>query len=290
MKIHKLDLIAFGPFTNLALPLDAGNFGLHLVYGPNEAGKTSALRALRQLFYGIPHNSGDNFVHRYADMRIGGKLEPSEGDPLECIRRKGAKHTLRDREDHEPIEPGRLSQFLGGIDEETFERRFGLSHKELISGGEDIVKGKGDLGDILFSAGAGVGNLRQLRIDLTAEAEALFKPTGRLPKINDTISKYKQARKQITEAQLTSAEWEQHDRSYHQAVKKLAETSRELLEKGAEKRRLERISEALPYVAERTRLRGELVELKDAIVLSDGFAERRREAVTRLTALEETHK
>ena len=99
MKILKLDLHAFGPFTDLSLELDAGHEGLHLVYGPNEAGKTTALRALRQLLFGIPHNSRDNFVHAYPNLRIGATLQAADEKILECIRRKGSKkpevvHTL----------------------------------------------------------------------------------------------------------------------------------------------------------------------------------------------------
>ena len=60
MRILRLDPVAFGPFTGAPLALDDGHSGLHVVYGPNEAGKSSTLRALRQMLFGIPHNSSDN--------------------------------------------------------------------------------------------------------------------------------------------------------------------------------------------------------------------------------------
>ena len=44
MKILELALHAFGPFTDAVLDLSAGQEGLHLIYGPNEAGKSSALQ------------------------------------------------------------------------------------------------------------------------------------------------------------------------------------------------------------------------------------------------------
>ena len=56
MKILELALHAFGPFTDAVLDLSAGQEGLHLIYGPNEAGKSSALRALRQALFGIPRS------------------------------------------------------------------------------------------------------------------------------------------------------------------------------------------------------------------------------------------
>ena len=44
MKIRKLFLKAFGPFTDSTLDF-SGPANVHLIYGPNEAGKSSALRA-----------------------------------------------------------------------------------------------------------------------------------------------------------------------------------------------------------------------------------------------------
>ena len=76
MKILELALYAFGPFSDVVLDLSAGQQGLHLIYGPNEAGKSSALRALRQALFGIPAQSADSFIHSYTKMRIGLTLRP----------------------------------------------------------------------------------------------------------------------------------------------------------------------------------------------------------------------
>ena len=65
MKLLELQLRAFGPFTDLGLDLAAGEQGLHVVFGPNEAGKSSALRALKALLYGIPNITPDRFQHDY---------------------------------------------------------------------------------------------------------------------------------------------------------------------------------------------------------------------------------
>ena len=99
MKLLRLDLLAFGPFTDVSLPLDDGQHGLHIIYGPNEAGKSSALRALTQLLYGIPHNSTDNFVHAHQNLRIAAELQNENGEVLHCIRCKGRTSTLRADDD-----------------------------------------------------------------------------------------------------------------------------------------------------------------------------------------------
>jgi len=63
VRFLSLDLLAFGPFADEHLDLSAGDYGLHVIYGPNEAGKSTCLRALSQLLYGFDHRSSDNFVH-----------------------------------------------------------------------------------------------------------------------------------------------------------------------------------------------------------------------------------
>ena len=44
MKILQLILQRFGPFSDVTLDLDGGNQGFHVLFGPNEAGKSSSLR------------------------------------------------------------------------------------------------------------------------------------------------------------------------------------------------------------------------------------------------------
>lgn len=50
MKIRELSLLAFGQFHNRRLEFPDG---LVVIYGANEAGKSTALRAIRALLYGI---------------------------------------------------------------------------------------------------------------------------------------------------------------------------------------------------------------------------------------------
>ena len=71
MKIHELRLMACGPFTDCTLDLSGGNRGLHLVYGPNEAGKSSTLRAIHYLLFGFPPRLTDDFIHPYSSLRVG---------------------------------------------------------------------------------------------------------------------------------------------------------------------------------------------------------------------------
>ena len=278
MKICQLDLLAFGPFTNVSLSFDNVQPGLHIVYGPNEAGKSSSLRALRQLLFGVPHNSGDTFFHANQNLRIGARLENAAGEPLECIRRKGRSNTLRGPDDVEVIDPMRLMEMLGGIDESTFSQRFGIDYEELRKGGEAVVQGGGDLGEILFAAGAGVADLGQVQKRMADEADELFKPRGSIQRINKALSELKEARDKIKKSQLLTSEWVAHDKALRQATRRVGEIDKQLLMQKSEKSRLERIDSALPLIAQRQRLHEQLAELADAVLLPDEFSGKRREA------------
>ena len=73
MIISRLDLKAFGRFTNHSIDLSAGPRRLHLIYGPNESGKTTSLRAITSLLFGMEHRTDDRI--RDLDRR------PLRGNP-----------------------------------------------------------------------------------------------------------------------------------------------------------------------------------------------------------------
>ena len=70
MRFQRLQIPAFGPFTNLDLRFSDQPGDLHVIYGANEAGKSSLLRAMRDLLFGIHDRSTDNFLHDYRELRI----------------------------------------------------------------------------------------------------------------------------------------------------------------------------------------------------------------------------
>ena len=134
MRLDALYLRAFGPFTDRALDLHEGDHGVHVLYGPNEAGKSSALRAVRALLFGVPDRSADNFLHDNRALRVGGLVRPAQGQPFICYRRKGRKDTLLD-DDGKPMDEGVLTGLLHGVDEARFSALFGIDHESLVSGG-----------------------------------------------------------------------------------------------------------------------------------------------------------
>ena len=286
MKILSLDLIAYGPFTDTVIDLAAGAEGLHIVYGPNEAGKSSALRALRHLLYGIPERSPDAFLHPFAKMRIGAVLKSAGGDVLEVVRRKGRGSTLRAADDKTAIGETELQRFLNGVDADLFVTMFGIGYEDLVRGGREIIQGGGDLGRLIFSAGSGASNLGAVLDELQSDADALFRPSGQRQKINEAVGRLKQHRSALRESQLPGQEWARHDRALKaaQAQKTGVEEKRAAAQRKLN--RLQRIAEAHPAIARRREILKGLEAVAGAVLLPEGFADRRTHALTRLRVAE----
>ena len=85
--------------------------------------------------------------------------------------------------------------------------RFGLSYESLVEGGAAILKGNGDLGQILFAAGAGVGRLREIQAELDQAASSLFVPRGSKATINAALKKLEEDRKALRESQVPTANY-----------------------------------------------------------------------------------
>jgi uncharacterized protein YhaN len=283
MKITTIRLIAYGPFTNTIIDLASAPSDFHLLVGPNEAGKSSTLRALRHLFFGIPARTGDNFRHGYPELRIGARLLRRDGETIEFVRRKGQAKTLRGADDETVLEDHALSPFLGGINQELFEQMFAIGHDDLIRGGEEIISGRGRVGEALFAAGAGLIRLQSVQQGFDQACGALFKPNGSTPAINQTTAAIKAVRKEQRQSLLQAKTWQTHDRSLRQAENQMDVVQRTLEQKKQRVARLERIHDALPLIARKREIDTEMAAFRGVPDLPDDFGEKRRDTEREIT-------
>jgi len=212
MKIEQIDLKAYGHFTNQRLAL-GGAANLHLICGPNEAGKTTLWRAINGALFGIPENTRDGHRHSNPKLRVGLALSSRAGDRLAVMRRKGRVNTLLKYDSHtgaelsETVPEDRLRDWLGGLSQGLFLAMFSLDHEALVRGGEALAQGKGDAGESLFEAGAGLTSIRALRAKLDREAEGLFKPRASTSALYRALSDYDRTRRQAKDATVRPVEW-----------------------------------------------------------------------------------
>ena len=276
MRIKKLELTAFGPFTDQNLIFAGDGPGLHIIYGTNEAGKSSALRGLKALLYGFPERTSDNFLHPSAKLLVGGCLQSPTAGEICFVRRKKRKGDLLDL-DGKPLPASVLNPFLHSIELAVFESLYGIDHEDLVQGGREILAQKGEVGQALFSAGAGILSLRKVLESLDDEADSLFKARGSKQEINKAVSRYKELQKKIREATLSSSKWQELSLELQKAEDDLTGMERARRAKDKELRRFERLQRTLPQLVQRRDFLAEIDELeKVAPVLPKDFADIRK--------------
>ncbi|XYH95981.1 AAA family ATPase [Sorangium sp. So ce1128] len=280
MKILELHLLAFGPFTDLRLDFSSPSAGLHVIYGPNEAGKSTALRAIRGLLYGIPHITPDAHVHHNTDLRVGGRLAGRGDTALALVRRKGRVKTLRDPEDN-PLDDAALAPVLGGVTEELFRTSFGLDHDTLRQGAEALLQGKGDVGQSLFGAGLGGPGLQQLLTTLRQEADEIFTPQARTRPLNEAIKAFEEARNKAKSAARPPADWTRKRQEIDEARAEQERVDTELRALRAADKRLRRALRVLPLLEARRAILGRRAALGDVVLLPEAAQRDREDAQDR---------
>lgn len=275
MKFLSVQMPSFGPFTEFRL--DFGETpGLQVIYGPNESGKSSSLRAFRALLYGVPTQTVDDFLHQYTQLRVSASLLHSDGRTLDIVRRKGRKNTLKDPSGDD-LPESVLSLFIGNLSEAVFDRLYGLDHRTLSSGGKALLEESGKVGESLFAASMGP-RFRLVREGLGKEADELWKAKGSKYPINQALAEWKEARQRCKDSTLQGSVYrglvedlETEERAVEEARVQIART----------KARLKTVSDrarALPLRARYLELQSELEAYTTLPELEPGFSTRREQA------------
>ncbi|MER8824226.1 AAA family ATPase [Mesorhizobium sp. M0991] len=176
MRLRRLDLIRYGKFTNSTIdfgPKPESGPDLHIAFGLNEAGKSTALSAYLDLLFGIEERSRYNFLHEYSAMRIGGVLELA-GSQHTFTRTKQRTNSLLNATG-QPVSDVAITAHLAGLSRDAYTTMFSLDDETLEAGGKSILESRGDLGKLLFTASAGLGNASDTLNTLEAEADALYR-------------------------------------------------------------------------------------------------------------------
>ncbi|MEY4508840.1 MAG: hypothetical protein RLZZ450_962 [Pseudomonadota bacterium] len=260
MRFDRLSLTAYGPFTERTLDFSGRPHAVQLVYGPNEAGKSSTLRAVLGLLYGIHARTGDAHTHEHTKLRIGATLVDRAGNAQRFVRRKGNKNTLEDG-DGNLLAESAIAGMLGGLNQDLFTQMFGLDHVRLREGAEALLRGGGQLGEVLFDASLGGRGIHTLIESLRAEADALYKQRGRTPELNAALESLREKKKLRTDAMLSPQAFVDQQAALATAIAERRELSETRQRLAAEKSRLTRLLSLLPLIARRDGVSAELAKL-----------------------------
>jgi uncharacterized protein YhaN len=287
VKIDRLDLKAFGCFTDVTLDFTAAEHGMYVVYGPNEAGKSTSLKAIRQWLYEFDGRESIDYLHKNAKQRVGGEMV-ANGKRLYCLRKRGRQGTLLGEDGKTPLPDTALRELLQGVDEPRFRTTFGIDRVQLVAGGREIAAGHGDLGQALFAAGSGLIHLRRIQTGLEAAARQLFAVRGQNPQINVRLTRCAELEQALAKEQLSASDFEAHQRNLRDA-----EEQRRLLvtQQGDLKRQVDelaRLAQARQPAARRSARLDQLRGLEGTVRLRDEFPQDFHDADGKLKAEQES--
>ncbi len=278
MRFERLQIPAFGPFTDLDLRFASDPGDLHVIYGFNEAGKSSLLRAVGDLLFGIPGQSPDGFLHDYGALRIRGTILNRAGRAFEFQRRKGNKNTLLDSAS-QPLPDAALLPFLGGVNRSYFSAMFGLGAKELREGAQQILRGEGDIGTALFSASLGGTPIQKVVEALEAEADRLFKGRSTVNvSIRPACNRYRDLLRESRDAMVDPEKWGRMEEDLAQAEAAQRGLEEQIANLDQSVQWLTRCEDALPTIGRLKEKERELTQLAGLPELASDFIPRTRAA------------
>lgn len=269
MRIRELKLIRYGKFTDRSLALPLRDRDIHLIVGPNEAGKSTVRTAIGDWLFGIPMRTPLAFLHPMPELRIGGVIErrgagSAKGELLAFDRTKGNKNTLRTPEGA-PLPDGVLQSWLGSLQAQAFNRMYALDHTTLVEGGAGILSASDDIGRMLFQSASGVEHLGDALRKLQVEADAVWAPRKSGTRTYyQALEAYESAHVEFKRSTLRAKDWKtQHD-VLTATEAQLSDAKARDVELRAQLSRLERIRRVRPLLLVLDAARAQRTELLSA--------------------------
>jgi uncharacterized protein YhaN len=187
MKIRELYIDGFGHFHDRHL----GPFlsPIVVLYGPNEAGKTTLLAFIRTILFGFPARNRDKYYPPLAGGGHGGRIAVIDDAGKEYVIerfagvRGGPIHVRDDA--GAPQDQAVFTKMLGNASQDMFTNVFAFSLEELQTGAllEDThINGQ------IYSAGLGATKLPQALETLKSQREAIFRSRGRTQIISNLMT------------------------------------------------------------------------------------------------------
>ena len=270
MHFETLTIENYGRTKKAALNFPASP-GLTVIFGPNEAGKSTALEAISDFFFGVPEKSARQ-IFGADNICLSASLALADGTRLSLRRRKGRVRTLTN-DVGQPVDEAALGKILGATTRERFCSLFGLGHEALRKGGDDLLKADGEIGRLILAAGGGLGSFVKIVDELPAEAAKLFgnrKSADRLFYVG--LTAFEEADKAVKQGVMTR----EHYVKAQQQLKAAKDTEdflrRRRGERMKEHLRLERLARVIPSILAFDRITAEASVFADLPPLRENFA------------------
>lgn len=233
MKIERLVIYGFGKHEEVTIALGPS---MNVLYGHNEAGKTTIQQFILHVLFGFPPRNGP--LLRYepkAGGKYGGQIHLVDRQYGRCIvervRGKSAGDVKVYFENGEEHGEEALRKILRQYDRTSFESIFSFSLLQL-QGFEKMDEQ--ELSRTLLASGTtGVDHLLQVEAKMEKEMDLLFKKNGRNPVLNQQVNDLRKLEQKLQDEQKKIA-------NYGPAIERLNEVETQLLQLREQKKEMDR--------------------------------------------------
>jgi uncharacterized protein YhaN len=264
MRLRRLNLERFGHFTEKSYDFGAAREGasdFHIVFGPNEAGKTTTMEAFLRLLYGFPLRDSYAFKHQRPNLRISGVLEMNGAEQVFTRLPSKSGNLLNARGDAVPETA--LTGALCGLTEDDYRKLLCLDDETIEAGGKEIADSKGDIGRLLFGAASGMSDLSVVLGDVEARAGAFYKKGGSKSELAQLKRELEDVSTQIKDLDVSALQYRKLREDLASALEQEEKARAHRKDAFARQARLSAVIKAIPLMQRLAGLEAELVPLVD---------------------------
>lgn len=277
MRIERIDLITYGHYRDTTLDLSLPESGLTVVYGPNEAGKSTTRRGIIAALFGFRRDDPGAFACGVHAMRVGARVSSQRGtltfvrQGLSGLTAEGDGAVSSDEVDRIMWGPA------GGVGRTLYTQLFSIGHEELRGGSAFLLDAGDEVGRLLFGASLGSGSVAAVLRRLEGRSAGLYKDRGSAQQISRSLETYRKTMRRARESRVRAREWERRLSEHAEAEEEYNEVRDQLRAAIDAKERLCRVRAARPLLTRRATSLDELAQLGEAP--SSAWADRALDAL-----------
>lgn len=217
MRLRKLSLDRFGHFTDHHLDFGevADKPDFHIIYGANEAGKTTIMEAALRLFYGFQAREPYDFKHQRKNLRVSAQLEIA--GQVHYFTRLPTRTGALCNEVGTALPETALATHLAGLSLDDYRQLLCLDDETIERGGEEIAQAKGDIGRLLFSAAAGIADLSKVLTEVREAADQIWRKRASKTRVAELKRKHTEIVSTIREQDVSAGKWNELKKQFADA-------------------------------------------------------------------------
>lgn len=251
MRFLTFNVTAYGKFAQQPLMFPPGPSVL-VVYGPNEAGKSSMREAFVDFLFGVPLQTTRAYQFPRPGMLLAGEIRLAD-QTLHVTRSTKRRDSLTVEGQGVLDETAWLAS-LGGMDRASFERLFALGRDELVAGAREMLAPDANASKTLFEAAAGLTSFTEMSRRLSEEAADAYSSRRQ-------GTRFARAKERLESATTALRQYE-HKEAAYRGLQKARDDAHRQLESVAVERDAKRA-----FLTGRTRIARTVPQLRDLAAL-----------------------